>query len=85
MRVERIWDPKKIKRGMSNIVRRNIIFLFNIILIAQKPTMITVNAYVKTILLNSKTSEVVGKRISGTKNKSMLKQIAIIIYKRHFT
>lgn len=65
--VEISCEVKNTRRGISNIVRRNINFLSMILRITQAPTINVVSAYVKTILLNSKTSEVKGHKTIGTK------------------
>lgn len=56
-------------KGISKIVRRKMIFLSITIRAIQKAVIIIVRIYVRIILLNSKSSDVVGITISGTKRK----------------
>jgi hypothetical protein len=61
-------------------VRRNINFFSTIMLITHVPAIKVVRIYTKTILLNSKTSEVNGHKISGTKKRRMQKSQKIIFF-----
>ena len=76
--VEIICDPKNARRGMSNNVRRKMIFCARTVLASHAETIKIVRRYTKTILLNSKTSEVYGQRISGTKKNKIAKRINIV-------
>jgi len=55
--------------GISNGVRRRVIFLFVIQIISWEATMMVVVMKTKIILLNSKISEVLGQRIKGVKKR----------------
>ena len=67
--VEISWLPMNKVKGISNIVRRKMIFLSTIIRAIQEKVITIVRVYVSMILLNSKSSDVIGITISGTKRK----------------
>jgi len=71
-------EPIKTRRGISNIVRRNINFFSETIRTIHVQVISVVKIYTRTILLNSKTSEVNGQRIKGTKKRRIAKSQKII-------